>query len=85
MGVLSGFFKSSFEKWVKHASHEDLSAAYEKERLQWLKDGAGNKTEKMCRLNAEIRKRVEEEWENDPSRNRDSNFHWTDANRWDKD
>lgn len=25
-----------------------------------------------------------EKWENDPRRNRDPNYRWTDANRWDK-
>ena len=39
----------------------------------------------MNRLNSEIRKRVAKEWENDPCRNKDPNFRWTDANRWDKD
>ena len=39
----------------------------------------------MNRLNEEINKRVEEEWENNPERNRDPNYRWTDANRWDKD
>jgi hypothetical protein len=39
----------------------------------------------MNRLNEEINKRVAEEWGNDPRRNKDPNFRWTDANRWDKD
>ena len=39
----------------------------------------------QCFLNKEISKRVAEEWENDPRRNKDPNFRWTDANRWDKD
>lgn len=39
----------------------------------------------MKRLNFEINKRVAEEWKNDPRRNKNPNFRWTDANRWDKD
>ena len=85
MGFFGDLFKSSFEKWVEHASHEELSAAYEKERLQWLKDGAGDKTQKMYRLDRGISKHVAEEWESDPRRNRDPNYRWTDSNRWDKD
>lgn len=85
MGFFSELFKSSFEKWVEHVSQEELSAAYEKERLQWIENGAGNRTPKMLRLDKEISKRVADEWENDPRCNRDPNFRWTDANRWDKD
>ena len=85
MGWLSGLFKSDFEKWVEGASHEELAEAYEQERLKWLEDGGGDKTAKMNRLNDEINKRTAEEWENDPRRNRDPNFRWTDANRWDDD
>lgn len=89
MGLFGKMFKSSFEKWVENASHDELSEAYEVERQQWVADGfnggTGEKTDKMKRLNAEINKRVEEEWENDPHRNKDPHFWWTDANRWDKD
>jgi hypothetical protein len=86
MGLFSDLFKSEFEKWVESASHEELADAYEAERQEWIKSGeTGQKTPKMYRLNEEINKRVAEEWENDPNRNRDPNFHWTDENRWDKD
>ena len=89
MSFWSDLFKSSFEKWVENASHEELSDAYEDERQQWIKDGfnggTGEKTAKMKRIDREIGKRVEEEWENDPRRNRDPNYRWTDANRWDRD
>lgn len=89
MGLFGNLFKSEFEKRVEGASHEELSDAYEAERQQWIRDGynggTGEKTAKMKRLNDEINKRVAEEWENDPRRNRDPNFRWTDANRWDKD
>lgn len=89
MGFLGDLFKSSDDKWMESASHEELSDAYEKERKQWIKDGynngTGEKTYRMNRLNDEINKRTAKEWENDPRRNTDPNFRWTDANRWDKD
>ena len=89
MGFFGDLFKSEFEKWVEGASHEELFEAYEEERQKWIREGynggTGEKTAKMNRLNTEISKRVAEEWENDPRRNKDPNFRWTDANRWDKD
>lgn len=89
MGFFSNLFKSKFEKWVENASHKELSDAYEVERQNWIKNGfnggTGKKTPIMERLNAEINKRVEEEWKNDPRRNKDPNYRWTDINRWDKD
>lgn len=89
MGLFGNLFKSGFEKWAEGASHEELSDAYEAERQDWIKNGfnngTGEKTAKMKRLDEEISKRVAQEWENDPRRNKDPNFRWTDANRWDKD
>ncbi len=81
--------EDEFENWVNNASHDELSEAYEFERQEWIKNGynngTGEKTPRMNRLNDEISKRVAEEWENNPNRNRDPNYRWTDANRWDKD
>lgn len=89
MGLFSNLFKSGFEKWVEKASLEELSEAYEEERQKWIREGynrgTGEKTVKMKRLDSEISKRVVEEWKNNPRRNTDPNFRWTDANRWDKD
>lgn len=89
MGFWSDLFKSSFEKWVENASKEELFDAYEAERQKWIREGycngTGEKTPKMKRLNEEISKRSAKEWENNPKRNRDLNYHWTDANRWDRD
>lgn len=88
MDWFGNLFKTEFEKWVEGASHEELSDAYEAERQDWIKngfnDGTGEKTPKINRLNIEISKRVAEEWGNDPRRNKDLNFRWTDANRCDK-
>ena len=89
MGLFSNLLKSEFEKWVEGASQEELSKAYEEERQKWIREGynkgTGERTAKMKRLNFEINKRVAEEWKNDPRRNQNPNFRWTDANRWDKD
>ena len=89
MGFFGNLFKSEFDKWAEGDSHEEVSEAYEEERLDWIKNGfnneTGEKTDKMNKLNDEIIKRVTKEWENDPRRNRDPNFRWTDVNRWDRD
>ncbi len=89
MGILSNIFRGGFEKWVETASHEELSEAFEAERKQWIANGFNGGTQKftpkMRRLNEELSKRSAEEWENNPTRNRDPNYRWTDANRWDKD
>ena len=89
MGLFSNLFKCGFEKWVEKASLEELSEAYEEERQKWIREGynreTGEKTVKMKRLDSEISKRAVEEWKNNPRRNTDPNFRWTDANRWDKD
>lgn len=39
----------------------------------------------MNKLDSEISKRVAEEWANNPRKNKDSNYRWTDTNRWDRD
>ena len=84
-----GLFKNKFEKWLENASLEELSDAYEEERQAWIKDGfcggTGEKSSLMKTLNSEINKRAAEDWENDPLRNGDPDFRWTDANRWDQD
>lgn len=75
------------------ADNELASRFWDKSRADQLRErvrdgyngGTGEKTAKMNRLNDEINKRVAKEWENAPRRNRDPNFRWTDANRWDKD
>lgn len=85
MGFFDGIFNFGFESWIQSASKEELCDAYESERQAWMKNGAGEKTAKMNRLNREIGKRLNTEWENDPRRNKAPHFRWTDANRWDKD
>ena len=89
MGFFSSLFKSAFETWLESASDDELSEGYEKRRQQWINDGfngvTGEKTPEMKRIDREMSRRSAEKWENDPRRNRDPNFRWTDANRWDKD
>lgn len=80
-------FKSDFDKWEEGAFEEKSSDAYENERQKWIKSGfnggTGEKTPKMKKNNVEINKRTDENWRNDPRRNTD--YRWTDENRWDKD
>lgn len=80
--------RPSLSDWMETASDQQLADAYEQRRLQWLKDGqcgTGEKTPEMKMLDREMSRRSAEKWEKDPRRNRDPNFRWTDANRWDKD
>lgn len=78
---LFGLFKSN--------KKEKLSKSYEKERQKWIaggfNKGTGEKSAKMKRLDKKLRKCAEKEWKKNPKRNKDPNFRWTDANRWDKD
>lgn len=88
VAILLNKDNDSFESWIGTASDEDLADGYEQRRQQWLKDdcgGNGEKTYEMKKINNEMDRRSAEKWENDPRRNRDPNFRWTDANRWDKD
>lgn len=81
--------EDEFENWIKNASSDELSEAYQYERQEWIKNGynngTGEKTAIMNRLNKEISKRVAEEWEDNPNRNRDPNYRWFDEARWDDD
>ena len=85
MGLFSKLFKDSLGTFIKSATLEELEDAYEVRRQQGLKDGGGDRTPEMERLNRAISKKAAELWEKDPRRNTDPNFRWTDANRWDKD
>lgn len=88
MGFFSDLFKDSFETWLENASDEELEDGYEERRQQWAADGFGGdgeKTPEMKRIDGEMSRRTEEKWGNDPRRNKDPNFRWTDANRWEDD
>ena len=86
--ILSKNNNDEFQDWLQSASDDELSDGYEQRRQQWAKDGYGGdgeKTPEMKQIDREISRRAAEKWENDPRRNRDPNFRWTDASRWDKD
>jgi len=88
MGLFGKILKSSFETWLDNASDEELSDGYEERRLEWIENGCngnGERTSEMKQIDREMSKREAEKWENDPHRNRSSNYRWTDENRWDKD
>lgn len=53
-------FKSKFTRWVESASDEELAAGYELLRQNWLKNGGGDKTPQMERINNEITRRMNE-------------------------
>ncbi len=86
--LLSNRNDDNFEDWIENASDEELENEYEQRRQQWAENGYGGngeKTPEMKLIDKEISRRSNEKWENNPNRNRDPNFRWTDANRWDKD
>ena len=88
VAILSNENKNGFEGWLENAADDELSDGYEQRRQQWMKDGFGGngeKTPEMKRIGREMSRRTAEKWENDPRRNTDPDFRWTDANRWDKD
>ena len=88
MALFGNLFRNSFDSWLENASDMELSEGYEERRKEWAKTGFGGngeKTPEMKKVDSEMRKRMAEKWENDPRRNRDPNYRWTDANRWDKD
>lgn len=74
-----------FQDWLQSASDDELSDGYEQRRQQWAKNsygGDGEKTPEMKQIDWEMSRRAAEKWENDSRRNRDPNFRWTDASRW---
>ena len=86
--ILSKNNDDEFQDWLQSASDDELSDGYEQRRQQWVKDGYGGdgeKTPEMKQIDCEMSRRAAEKWENDPRRNRDPNFRWTDASRWDRD
>jgi len=87
MGVFRNA-KDDLASWIQSATDQELADAYERRRLEWLKNGqngTGVKTPEMQMIDREMSRRSAEKWKNDPRRNTDPNFRWTDANRWDKD
>lgn len=88
VSVLVNKNKDEFGDWLESASDEELSFGYEDRRQKWAETGFGGngeKTPEMKRIDEELSRRSAEKWKNNPLRNTDPNFRWTDANRWDKD
>ncbi len=88
IAVLTRKSTDEFGDWLESASDDELSEGYEQRRQEWMRTGFGGngeKTPEMEQIDREMSKRSAEKWENDPRRNRDPHFRWTDANRWDKD
>lgn len=86
--VLVSKNKDEFGDWLETASDDELSDGYETRRQEWARTGfggTGEKTPEMKRIDNEMSRRSAVKWENDPRRNTDPNYRWTDANRWDKD
>lgn len=70
---------------VRNASDSELEEEYERLRQEWLADdqpGYPNKTPEMERISQEMTRRAEIAWANDPRRNTDPDFRWSDSNRW---
>lgn len=84
MGILENLFGNTLSYIIKYGSDDQLADEYEKRRQAWLDDPNNNnvKTPEMQRLDREISRRSAEKWKNDPRRNTDSDYRWTDANRW---
>ena len=85
--ILSGGEKK-YNKWLNDVSDDDLSNVYEVLRHNWMSTGYGGngeKTPEMKTICIEMSKRMSKKCENNPLRNRNPYFRWTDVNRWDKD
>ena len=77
-----------FDNWLNSATDDELDKGYEIRRRKWAATGFGGngeKTPEMKKINNEINRRSAEKWKNDPRRNTDPNFRWSDEARWDKD
>ena len=75
--------KITFSDWLKIASTEELKELYEKKRLEFCK--TGSRPIGMNKIGDELGAREAKEWFKNHPPNLDSNFRWTDANRWDRD
>lgn len=74
-----------FDDRIKNATDSELSDLYEQLRQPWIKNGGGDKTPEMQKIDMEMNRRAGERQANNPYRNTDPNYRWTDANRWDRD
>ena len=77
-------------KWFKKASESELKREREKVRLSYsgrMSMAEATRIENLLAMfDNELANRWDPtEWENNPKRNRDPNYRWTDKNRWEKD
>ena len=81
-------------KWFKKASESELKREREKVRRAYcnsyndgLSDSEASRLYDLLSVfDEELAKKWDSsEWENNPKRNRDPNYRWTDKNRWEKD
>lgn len=63
MGFFGNLFKSAFDIWLENASYEELADGYEKRRQAWIKEGTGDKTPEMRRIDSEMVRRSNEKYE----------------------
>jgi hypothetical protein len=63
VGLFSKLFNNNGENWLEMASYEELADGYEKRRLEWLKNGGGDRTYEMNRINDEMVRRSNEKYE----------------------
>ena len=63
MGFFGNLFKSAFDIWLENASYEELADGYEKRRQTWIKEGVGDKTPEMRRIDSEMVRRSNEKYE----------------------
>ncbi|MGN0386914.1 MAG: hypothetical protein ACI4EX_13655 [Lachnospiraceae bacterium] len=62
MGFFGNLFKSAFDTWLENASYEELAEGYEERRHEWLKEGAGDKTPEMRRIDKVMVRRSNEKY-----------------------
>ena len=63
----------------------DDELAEERERVRLRHCDGFDEYDTLRTIDAEINARSNAKYEDDPKRNTDPNYRWTDANRWDKD
>ena len=54
--------RNRFIDLLRNGSDEELHSNYEERRIEWLKNGGGDRTPEMEALNSEINRRSYEKW-----------------------
>ena len=65
MGLFDKLFNSnnSFDSWLENATYKELADGYEERRLEYIKNGGGDRTPEMRKIEAEMVKRSNEQYE----------------------